>query len=217
MMRKNNTEMGKLITGDNWRQDVKLMYQIMSLQPVIYVYESLLDTSENGVNVTNELITATQLRLASGIKRTQPRANVSNVPNYNLNNNALVSSFQLASNFEGLKKPADVFQWGPKNSSWNVTISPTAAGTEAPQQDSTTSEHMLEPEREAVVPCTNGYVSTVMHVSIPKTRIRRMPEALPVTREEGDITQFCAETLTSGTQTRTRTQAHARSWTITTG
>lgn len=56
-----------------------------------------------------ELITATQLRLASGIKRTQPRANVSNVPNYNLNNNALVSSFQLASNFEGLKKPADVF------------------------------------------------------------------------------------------------------------
>lgn len=43
-----------------------------------------------------------------------------------------------------------------------------------------------------------------MHVSIPKTRIRRMPEALPVTREEGDITQFCAETLTSDTQTRTR-------------
>lgn len=57
------------------------------MQPVIYVYESLLDTCENGVNVTNELITATQLRLASGIKGTQPRANASNVPNYNLNNN----------------------------------------------------------------------------------------------------------------------------------
>lgn len=90
-----------------------------------------------------------------------------------------------------------------KDSSLNVTISPTAADTEAPQQDSTTSEHMLEPDREAVVPCTNGYVSTVMHVSIPKTRIRRVPEALPATREEGDITQFCAETLTSETQTRT--------------
>lgn len=83
---------------------------------------------------------------------------------------------------------------------------PTAAGTEAPQQDSTTSKHMLEPDREAVVACTNGHVSTVMHVSIPKTRIRRMPEALPARREEGDIRQFCAETLTSGTQTR----AHAR-------
>lgn len=89
-----------------------------------------------------------------------------------------------------------------------MTISPTAAGTEAPQQDSTTSKHMLEPDREAVVLCSNGYVSTVMHVSIPKTRILRMPEALLVTREEGDITQFCAETLTSGTQTRTHTRTH---------
>lgn len=97
-----------------------------------------------------------------------------------------------------------------RDSSLNVTISPTVAGTEAPQQDSTTSKHMLEPDGEAVVPCTNGDVSTVMHVSIPKTRIRRLPEALLVTREEGDIRQFCAETLTSGTQTRERARTHAR-------
>lgn len=86
-----------------------------------------------------------------------------------------------------------------KGSSLNVTISPTAAG-------STTSKHMLEPDREAVVACTNGHVSRVTHVSIPKTRIRRMPEVLPARREEGDIRQFCAETLTSGTHARARTR-----------
>lgn len=94
----------------------------------------------------------------------------------------------------------------PKVTSVNVMFSLPAAGKEAPQWDSTTSKHMLDLDRKTVVA---GYVCTVMHVSIPQTRIRCMPKALLLPHEEGAIRQFCAELLASTTGTCTCTHMHA--------